>query len=307
MENFKNIASELMFSEDTPKHNEFHRVIKVIFKRKLSFIGFLIIAVFIFTAIFAPWLASYDPYEMDLSNQLQQPSKEHFLGTDALGRDTLSRIIYGARTSMIVGLGAVGIGMIIGQSLGLIAAYFGGIAFVIIMRLIDALMAIPGILNALVIATILGGGIKNVIVALGVAVTSGHCRLMCSQALTVKQNDYVLIGRAMGVSNIRMILRHILPNSFPPLLVLMTMDLGIVILAEAALSFLGMGIAPPGAAWGSMVSDGYKYLLNNPVLSFAPGLACMLVVFGFNMAGDGLRDALDPRLRGAFGEGENDE
>jgi peptide/nickel transport system permease protein len=163
-------------------------------------------------------------------------------------------------------------------------------------------MAVPGMLSALVLAAILGGGLKNVIVALGVAVLSGHCRLMRSQALTVKQNDYILAGRAMGVSDLRMITRHILPNAFPPLLVLITMDLGVVITAEAGLSFLGMGIQQPEAAWGNMVADGYRYLLTLPVLSFAPGLALMLVVFGFNMAGDGLRDALDPRLRGTLGE-----
>jgi ABC-type dipeptide/oligopeptide/nickel transport system permease subunit len=274
----------------------------VIFRRKLSLVGFIIIGAFMLTAIFAHWLTPYDPYEMGLTHQLQRPSMEHLLGTDALGRDTLSRIIYGAQTSLMVGLGAVGLGVLIGQSLGLIAAYFGGAAFIIIMRLVDALMAVPGMLIALVLAAMLGGGLKNVIVALGVSVVSGQCRLMCAQALTIKQNDYILAARTMGVSDLRMMMRHILPNAFPPLLVLMTMDLGIVILAEAGLSFLGMGIAPPGAAWGSMVSDGYKYLLTHPILSFAPGLACMMVVFGFNMAGDGLRDALDPRLRGTLDE-----
>ena len=295
-------VAALEFSEAPPKHREFRRVMGVIFRRKLSLIGFIIIVAFILTAIFAHWLAPYDPYEMGLAHQLQRPSMEHLLGTDSLGRDTLSRMIYGAQTSLMVGLGAVGFGVLVGQSLGLIAAYFGGVAFAVIMRFVDALMAVPGMLIALVLAAILGGGLKNVIVALGVAVLSGHCRLMCSQALTVKQNDYILAARTMGVSDLRMIMRHILPNAFPPLLVLITMDLGVVILAEAGLSFLGMGIAPPGAAWGSMVSDGYKYLLTLPVLSFAPGLAWMLVVFGFNMAGDGLRDALDPRLRGTLDE-----
>ena len=295
-------VAAIEFSEVSPKRSEFSRIMRVIFRRKLSLAGIIIIILFILTAIFAPWLAPYDPYLMDTPNQLQHPSLTHLLGTDLLGRDTFSRLLYGARTSLLVGLGAVGIGVIVGQTLGLIAAYFEGVASAVIMRFIDALMAVPGMLSALVLASILGGGIKNVIVALGVAVLSGHCRLMRSQALTVKQNDYVLAGRAMGVSDLRMIVRHILPNSFPPLLVLITMDLGVVITAEAGLSFLGMGIAAPGAAWGSMVADGYRYLLTLPVLSFAPGLALMLVVFGFNMAGDGLRDALDPRLRGTLGE-----
>jgi len=290
------------FSEIAPKHGELHRIMMVIFRRKLSLLGVIVIIAFLLTALFAPWLAPYDPYKLDPSSQLQSPGQAHLLGTDFHGRDTLSRLIYGARTSLLVGLGAVAIGVIVGQTMGLIAAYFGGIASAVIMRFVDALMSVPGMLSALVLAAILGGGLKNVIVALGVAVLSGHCRLMCSQALTVKQNDYVLAGRAMGVSNFRMITRHILPNAFPPLLVLITMDLGVVITAEAGLSFLGVGIPAPGAAWGSMVSDGYRFLLTLPILSIAPGLALMLVVFGFNMAGDGLRDALDPRLRGTLGE-----
>lgn len=274
----------------------------VITRRKLSLIGFIIIILFILTAIFANWLAPYDPFVMAPPDQLQQPSIHHLLGTDTLGRDTLSRLIYGARTSLIIGLGAVAIGVIVGQSMGLIASYFGGVVSAVIMRFVDALMAVPGIMSALVISAILGGGVKNVVIALGVSVLAGHCRLMCSQALSVKQNDYVAAGRSMGASDARLIFRHILPNSFPPLLVLITMDLGVVIISEAGLSFLGMGVTPPTPAWGSMVNDGYRYLLTLPVLSFAPGLACMLVVFGFSMAGDGLRDALDPRLRGTLGE-----
>jgi peptide/nickel transport system permease protein len=303
MESLKNTAPEPEFAVVLPKQSEFRRILTIIFRRKLSLMGFIIIFLFILTAIFAHWLAPYDPYQLDTTNQLQSPSRVHLLGTDLLGRDTLSRLIYGARTSLMVGLGAVAMGVLFGQGMGLIAAYFEGIASAIIMRFVDALMSVPGMLSALVLAALLGGGLKNVILALGVAVLSGHCRLMRSQALTVKQNDYILAGRAMGVSDLRMITRHILPNAFPPLVVLITMDLGVVIVAEAGLSFLGIGITPPTAAWGSMISDGYRYLSTLPILSFAPGLACMLVVFGFNMAGDGLRDALDPRLRGTLGEG----
>jgi peptide/nickel transport system permease protein len=298
----ENTVADIEFLKISPRQSELRRIMTVIIRRKLSLIGVIIILAFILTAILAPWLAPQDPYQIDPANQLQSPSIRHLLGTDFSGRDTLSRLIYGARTSLLVGLGAVAIGVLIGQTMGLIAAYFGGIVSTVIMRFIDALMAVPGILNALVLAAILGGGLKNVIIALGVAVLSGHCRLMCSQALTVMQNDYVLAGRSMGISNLRMIMRHILPNAFPPLLVLITMDLGVVITAEAGLSFLGVGIPAPVAAWGSMVSDGYRFLLTLPILSIAPGLALMLVVFGFNMAGDGLRDALDPRLRGTLGE-----
>ena len=168
----------------------------------------------------------------------------------------------------------------------------------IIMRFIDALMSLPMILLALTIASLLGGGLNNIIIALGISLMSVYARLMCGQVLTVKENDYILAESSMGASNTRMMLFHILPNCFPPLIVLIPLMMGATILAEAGLSFLGIGVDPPTAAWGAMVSDGYKYLRTSPVLSFAPGLAIMLVVFAFNMVGDGLRDALDPRLRG---------
>jgi peptide/nickel transport system permease protein len=217
-----------------------------------------------------------------------------------LGRDIFSRIIYGTRTSLMIGIGAVGMSSVIGIALGLTAGYYGGWTYAIIMRFTDTLMSIPMIISALLIASLLGGGVKNVIIALGIGGISGQCRLVCGQTLTIKENEYVLAGRASGANNLRMMLQHILPNALPPLIVAITIGLGVVILAEAGLSFLGIGVSPPTPAWGGMVNDGYKYLLTNPILSFAPGAAIMLVVFGFNMMGDGLRDALDPRLRGTF-------
>jgi ABC-type dipeptide/oligopeptide/nickel transport system permease subunit len=198
----------------------------------------------------------------------------------------------------MVGFISVGIASVIGVTLGIISGYFGGLINMFIMRTMDAFMCFPMILLALVIAAVLGGGISNVIIALSIAIIPGYARVMHGLTLSIRENDYILAERAMGASNMRTLLRHILPNALPPLIVLMTLQLGSLILAEAGLSFLGIGIEPPGAAWGSMVNDGYKYLLRNPVLSFAPGLAIMLVVFAFNMVGDGLRDALDPRLRG---------
>jgi ABC-type dipeptide/oligopeptide/nickel transport system permease subunit len=281
-------------------NSEFRRIIRVFFGRKLAVVGLIFILILILTAIFAPWLAPYDPYQMDLHNQVSQPSRTHLLGTDSLGRDTLSRIIYGSRTSLLIGISAVAIASVVGETMGLIAAFYGGVVFAIIMRLTDALMSIPMLLNALIITALLGGGMKNVIIALAIGGIAGQCRMMCGQALTIKQNDYVLAARSTGVSDRRMILRHIFPNAFPPLLVMITIAFGSTILAEAGLSFLGIGIMSPTPAWGGMVNDGYKYLLTNPILSFAPGLAIMMVVFGFNMMGDGLRDSLDPRLRGSL-------
>jgi len=283
----------------TPRRvSERRRFMRVFFSRKIVVLGFLLMLLFLFTTIFAGWLAPYDPNQVGAGAPLVQPSKEHLLGTDTLGRDTLSRLIYGSQTAMLVGFVSVAIGSIIGITLGLFAGYLTGIINVAIMRVIDVLMAFPTILLALVVAAVLGGGIQNVIIALSLTAIPTYARVTCGVTLSLKENDYILIERTMGASNVRVLLLHILPNALPPLLVLMTMQLGTLILAEAGLSFLGIGIEAPTAAWGSMVADGYKYLLKNPVLSFAPGIAIMVVVFGFNMVGDGLRDALDPKLRG---------
>jgi peptide/nickel transport system permease protein/oligopeptide transport system permease protein len=286
---------------ETPlRTNEFRRFLRVFLGRKVVIFGTVIILILIITAIFAPLIAPYDPYKQNLSEALQSPSRAHLLGTDPLGRDELSRIVYGTRISLAVGIVAVGVAAIIGMMLGLVAGYFGGFINTVIMRFIDALMAIPPIMLALAIAAALGGGLWNVIISLGVSLIPTQARLMRGQVLTVKQSDYITAGEVIGAGNFRIMMVHIFPNCLPPLIVLITLNLGVAILAEAALSFLGVGIRPPGAAWGSMVNDGYRYLLSNPILSFAPGFAIMLVVLAFNIVGDGLRDALDPRLRGTI-------
>jgi ABC-type dipeptide/oligopeptide/nickel transport system permease subunit len=286
------------FTELPPRVNEWRRFRRVFFSRGVVVFGLITLLLLLLTAIFAAWLAPYDPYEPSPKDSLVQPSKDHLLGTDLLGRDTLSRLIYGSRTALMVGFISVGAASIIGIPLGIIAGYSGGLVNAVIMRAMDALMCFPMLLLSLVIAAVLGNGIQNVIIALSVATIPGYARVTHGVTLTIRENDYIMAQWAMGSSYVRTMLKHILPNAFPPLIVLMTMQLGNLILAEAGLSFLGIGIVPPGAAWGAMVNDGYRYLLRSPVLSFAPGLAIMLVVFAFNMVGDGLRDALDPRLRG---------
>jgi len=286
------------FSEAPPRVSEWRRFRRVFFQRRMVIFGLAIILLTGFIAVFAKQLAPYDPYDQDMRSTLLQPSEEHLLGTDALGRDTLSRLLYGTRTALLAGFSVVGIAVVIGVMLGLIAGYFGGIANIIIMRAMDVLMGFPMLVLALFIAALLGGGIHNVIIALGISALPGYARVMHGLTLSIRENDYVLAEQAMGSRNSRIMLAHILPNALPPMIVLITLQLGFIILAEAGLSYLGIGIKPPGAAWGSMVNDGYRYLLSNPMLSFAPGLSIMLVVFAFNMVGDGLRDALDPRLRG---------
>ncbi len=288
----------LEFSESKVRTSEWKRFRRVFFAKAAVAVGLVILLLFIFTAIFAPWLAPYDPYLPGVAPSLAKPSAEHWLGADLLGRDTLSRLIYGSRTAVIVGFTTVIAGSIIGIILGIVAGYRGGILNAIIMRTMDAMMCFPMIILSLVIAALLGNGIHNVIIALSVASIPGYARVTCGLTLSLKENDYVLAQKSMGSSNWRTMIAHILPNAFPPLIVIVTMQLGSIILAEAGLSFLGIGIEPPGAAWGAMVNEGYKYLIRAPVLSFAPGVAIMLVVFAFNIVGDGLRDALDPRLRG---------
>ena len=280
--------------------SEFKRVVKVMASRKIVVVGLVILLLNVIAAVFAPFIAPYDPNELDHGSILLNPSWSHPLGTDSLGRDTLSRVIFGARTSMTIGFSVVLIAAIIGILLGLLAGYFGGVTNTIIMRFIDAFMAFPMIMLTLVIAASLGQGIVNIIIALGIGMMAGYARLVCGQVLAVKENDYILAERSMGANNLRIMIRHIFPNCLAPLMVMMTMMLGGAILAEASLSFLGIGISPPDAAWGAMVNKGYRYLLSNPFLSFAPGIAIMLVVFAFNMVGDGLRDALDPKLRGTL-------
>ncbi|MFC1820801.1 ABC transporter permease, partial [Thermodesulfobacteriota bacterium] len=262
--------------------------------------GSIMILILLTCAVIPHWIAPYDPVKQDLMNILQKPSRKHLLGTDALGRDTFSRIIYGARTAMIIATCALSISVVAGTILGMTAGYFGGMTYTIIMRFIDALMAFPGILLTLSIAALLGGGIKMVIIALGVGRTPMYARVMCGQTMSIKENDYVLAAKSLGSGQLRIMFRHVLPNAFPPMIVMMTIAIGMTIMMEAGLSFLGIGISEPTIAWGSLVNDGYRYLLSHPTLCFSPGVAIGLAVYSFNMVGDGLRDALDPRLRGVL-------
>ncbi len=284
-----------------PRTSEWRRFARIFFGRKLYLIGFIIVAIIVLTAIFAQVIAPYDPIENDLDHRLQPPSADHWLGTDQLGRDMLSRIIYGAQISLLIGFSAVFASAIIGALMGLAAAHYGGWVFTVIMRLTDVLMSLPSIILMMLIAGMLkGGGIWIVVFALGFGSIPGMARMMCGQALSVKQNDYIMAARAVGMSNWRIMLTQIFPNAFPPLIVGLTMGIGGVVMGEAGLSFLGIGVQAPTPSWGNMVMDGQRFLMTNPLLSLIPGVAIMLLVFGFNMVGDGIRDAIDPRLRGVL-------
>jgi peptide/nickel transport system permease protein len=289
------------FSETRPRTSEWKRFRRVFFSRKIVIFGLVVLFLLVFTAIFASVLAPYDPYKPDLRNARQPPSREHVLGTDSTGRDTMSRLIYGSRTTLLVGFATTGFGAIVGAILGLLAGYTSNkFLNALIMRSMDLLTSFPMIILALFIAALLGGGIQNVIIALAIGALPGYARVMHGLTLSIKENDYVMAERSLGASNTKIMFSHILPNALAPMIVLITLQLGTIILAEAGLSYLGIGIKPPGAAWGAMVNDGYRFLTDLPMLSFAPGIAIILVVFAFNLVGDGLRDALDPRLRGTL-------
>jgi peptide/nickel transport system permease protein len=284
----------------TPRVTPFRRFYRVFTSRGLVVFGSVIILTLIIVAIFAPWVAPYNPNKQDLSLALNNPSREHLLGNDGIGRDTLSRIVFGTRVALLVSIMVTGIAASSGMILGLLAGYFGGVVNMIIMRLVDAMMTFPMIILAMLLVATMGNGMVNLFIAMGFSMMSGYARVMCGLVYSIRENDYVLAEHAAGASNWRIMLRHVLPNCFPPFIVMITMQMGGAIMAEAGLSFIGIGIQPPTASWGAMVNDGYKYLLKNPVISIAPGVAILLIVFAFNMVGDGLRDALDPRLRGTI-------
>ena len=287
-----------MASGKNRRYSEWRRFIRVLFGRKIVFVATVIIFVLVVISAFAPFVSPYDPYDQNLLQRLKSPSSSYWLGTDQRGRDELSRIIYGSRVSLMVGIIAVSTAAVIGMTLGLLSGFFGGWSNITIMRTIDALMSIPPILLALAFAAALGGGLPNLMIAIGISMVPIYARLMRSLVLSAKAMDYVTAGRVIGATNVHVMLKHVLPNCFPPMIVMITLSMGDAILVEAGLSFLGLGIAPPGAAWGAMVNDGYRFLLTNPLLSLAPGVCIMLVVMSFNIVGDGLRDSLDPRLRG---------
>ena len=274
------------------------KTVKTLFARKVSMVSAVVVVLFILTAIFAPFVAPYDPNYADLAAYLQGPSKTHLLGTDNYGRDVLSRIIFGTRVSLIIGVFAVMIACAIGTFLGMIAGYFGGIVDDIITRLMEAVRAIPQIILAMALTAVFGSGIRNLAIILGISSMAGYVRMMRGQVLTIKQSDYIMAGKLQGNKNFRLMFRHILPNSISPIIVMMTQQVGSTILSEAGLSFLGLGISAPTASWGSMVSEGRLFLLQNPVFALTPGICVAVLVISLNMFGDGVRDALDPRLRG---------
>lgn len=280
------------------RYDKLLKFTRTLFSRKMvSFSGFFIL-LFIVIAVFAPVVAPYDPDFADFAAYLQGPSGLHFLGTDSYGRDVLSRIIYGTRVSLIIGVLAVVIACAVGTFFGMVAGYFGGLVDDVINRLTEAIRAIPQVVLAMALTAVFGGGIRNLALILGISSMAGYVRMMRGQVLSIRESDYIMAAKLQGNKNFQLMFKHILPNSISPIIVMMTQQVGNTILSEAGLSFLGLGISAPTASWGSMVSEGRMFLLQNPVFALTPGICVAVLVISLNMFGDGIRDALDPRLRG---------
>ena len=288
-------AQALIRANKAKKRRQF---IKALFSRKIVLVSACIVMLIILVAVFAYQIMPFDPNKPAVRERNQGPSATHLLGTDEFGRDVLSRIIIGSRVSLVVGVLAVIIACIIGTTLGMLAGYFGGFVDDLISRVAEAIRVIPQVVLAIALCAVFGGGIVNMSLILGISNMTVYIRMMRSQVMSIKERDYIMAGRLQGNSNGRLMLRHILPNSVSPIIVTMTQQIGGTILAEAGLSFLGLGISTPTASWGTLVSGGRAYLLTNPVYSIAPGVCIALLVICLNSLGDGVRDALDPRLRG---------
>ena len=258
----------------------------------------VVVVGFIFMAVFADWITPYDPAAQNLVEKLQTPSASHWLGTDFLGRDVLSRVIYGGRVSMYVSLLSGSFAAVIGIGLGLVAGYVTGIVRRVIMGMTDIILSIPGMVFTLIIAAIMGTGVMSLTLAIGIGMIPTYIRMVNGLVLSLKENDYIVASKLVGRSESKILLKHLLPNAFPSLIVLYTINLGNAIMTESSLSYLGVGINPPTATWGNMVSDAYAYLLQAPWLAMIPGICIIILIISFNVVGDGLRDALDPRLRG---------
>ncbi len=278
------------------KEKVYVTTLKRLLKNKLAAVGIIIILLQIGMAIFAPIIATQDPIKQDLiSSELPMFSEGHWLGTDNYGRDVWSRIVHGARISLLVGITAVSLGLIGGVTLGLLGGYYKKLDG-IIMRVVDLLFSFPGILLAMLIIAVLGTSLVNVAIAISIWSIPTCARIVRGSVLSIKQKEYIMAMKSLGASDLRIMIRHILPNAFAPIIVFATMRMGTAILSTASLSYLGLGAQPPTPEWGAMIAQGQDYMWTSPHLTIVPGIAIMLTVFAFNVVGDGLRDALDPNM-----------
>lgn len=266
-------------------------------KNKLAMFGLFLIVILILTALFADAIAPYGVDDQDLLRKFKAPSSDHFFGTDEFGRDIFSRIVYGSRYSLMIGAVAASLSAAIGMLIGSAAGFYGGKADNILMRMIDIMMAIPSTLLGISIVAALGNGIRNVIIAVAIGAVPSYARIVRASILSVKEQEYIEAARSIGASDVRIIMHHILPNCLAPIIVQITMSVAKAILEASALSFIGLGVQPPSAEWGAMLSAGRAYIRKAWWIVTFPGLAIAMIIFGLNLFGDGLRDALDPKLK----------
>ncbi|WNS44399.1 ABC transporter permease [Paenibacillus sp. MMS20-IR301] len=273
-------------------------LLSLLLHNRLAALGLTFILIWTIIAVIAPWIAPHDPYVTDMANKLQGPSASHWFGTDNFGRDIHSRVLYGARISIWTGLIAVGISFVIGVPLGGIAAYYGGRTGTVIMRLMDILLSFPSLVLSMAIAASIGAGLTSAMIAVGIVGIPEFARLMFGQTVSLREKEYIEASRAIGVKNTVILYQHILPNALAPLMVQATLGMGFAILTASSLSFLGLGVKPPVAEWGAMISEGREYIISGQwwLVTF-PGLSIATSILGFNLLGDGFRDVLDPRLR----------
>lgn len=294
MSNYHDIQAEpVMIS----KQSQLNDIVKRLFRNKSAVVGLVIIVIFAMFAIFPEQIAPYGYDDQNLSEQFISPGANHWFGTDDYGRDIFSRVVYGSRISLSIGLISVAFSCIIGVLIGCIAGYYGSILDNTLMRFMDIMLAMPSILLAIAIVTAMGIGFKNLIIAISVSAIPQYARIVRASVLSLKDQEFIEAARCIGASDWRIISKHILPNCLAPIIVQATMNIAIAILSAASLSFIGLGITPPTPEWGAMLSAGRAYLRNHWFIVTFPGVAIMLSVFAFNMFGDGLRDALDPKLR----------
>ena len=280
------------------KSNEFLRFIRRVTRHRLFMVGLVLVLMLVIVSIFAPWFAPKDPFEADFTQMLADPGDEFPLGSDYIGRDILSRIIYGGRFSLLVAITSMSVSALIGLTMGIAAGFFRGTVETVVMAFTDMMFAIPGLLLALTISVLLGPSTQNLVIALAIIYAPILTRVTRGAVISVSELPYVESARCVGAADLRILLRHVLPNAAAPIIVQITIGLAWTILSEAALTFLGFGAQPPDPSWGAILAGGRKYLTTHPAMSIYPGIAIAISVLGFNLLGDGLRDILDPTLRG---------
>lgn len=288
-------------SESLPQRSTRHpfvdQLLKAFRTNKLTWVGAVIFVVIVVVALAAPLLSPYDPLEQHIFDRLEAPSADYWLGTDAYGRDILSRLLYGARVSLVIGVAAIGSAMLIGSAIGIVAGYYGGKIDLVIMQVMDVLLAFPALILGLIVVAMLGPSMENLIIAISLTAVPPFARIARAPTIVVKERDYIEACRALGYGDLRIMTLHVLPNVLSEILVMGSLWLATAIRVEASLSFIGLGVKPPTASWGGMIREGFENILDTFWLSLFPSLAILLVVFSLNLLGDGMRDAIDPKTR----------